>query len=71
MIRTIFVYVFRKLFLVPLAWIETLKQSEMWRKLPIPSPVKGEDLLESEELKQKLSNEVGVEMLLAVIAWKD
>jgi hypothetical protein len=33
-------------------------------------PVKGEDLLESEELKQKLSNEVGVEMLLAVIAWK-
>ena len=33
-------------------------------------PVKGEDLLESEELKQKLSNEAGVEMLLAVITWK-
>jgi hypothetical protein len=42
----------------------------MSRKLPIPSPVKGEDLLESEELKQKLSDEAGVEMLLAVIAWK-
>ena len=50
--------------------METLKQSEMSRKLPIPSPVKGEDLLESEELKQKLSNEVGVEMLLAVTARK-
>ena len=33
-------------------------------------PVKGEDLLESEELKQELSNEAGVEMLLAVIGWK-
>jgi hypothetical protein len=33
-------------------------------------PAKDEDLLESEELKQKLSNEAGVEMLLAVLAWK-
>jgi hypothetical protein len=50
--------------------METLKQSEMSRKLPIPSRSKARTFFESEELKQKLSNEAGVEMLLAVIAWK-
>jgi len=39
-------------------------------KATASEPVNGEDLLESEELKQKLSNEAGVEMLLAVITWK-